>query len=277
MTLGITTKQLADFKNWFNTYTTSFLTGTQKVKQNIELKICHTLQVCKVIRTLAESLGLSVEAVNLAEAAALFHDIGRFEQYRQYQTFSDSKSVNHGELGATILLKENILTQLDALEREILKKSVRYHNRKIMPVDDNKDVLLFCKMIRDADKIDIFRVVTDYYEDVKNKKRNETVELDLPDLPDLTETVLNDLRKRQPVDMRYLKTLNDFKMVQIGWVYDLNFGYSMQYMIDKSYLDRIRVELPELSVVDEIVNDAKKFIQEKCHQAIIHHTENLMV
>ncbi len=269
MTPGISTNKLNSFKQWFKDYTHAFFTENKKIRKNLDLKIEHTLKVCAVIQGLAHDLKLSENAIHLAEAVALFHDIGRFQQYRDYGTFSDSRSVNHGDLGASLLLEHGILIQLDALEREILGKSVQYHNRKVLPKEDNDSVRLFCKMIRDADKLDIFRVVIEYYEIQKRKARNETVELDLPDLPGLTQSVIHDLQKRHPVDMRHLQTLNDFKMIQVGWVYDMNFGYSLKQMLEKNYLRRIQKELPDLEVVHNIVNDAENYLKENGHKKII--------
>lgn len=275
MKKGVSTEQLESFSTWFDEYTQSFLTTDEKINQNIELKIYHTRKVCAVIRELAIHLNLAPEAVNMAEATALFHDIGRFEQYKQFQTYSDARSFNHGEFGASILVEKGILNQLDAVERDILHKSVMHHNRKILPLDNNKQVNFYCKLIRDADKLDIFRVVTDYYEQCKNNKRNETIELDLPDLPEITQSVIDDLRNHQSVDMRYLKTLNDFKMVQIGWVYDMNYGHTLSMMIKNNYLSRIRIELPDCQVVDEIVDDAKLYLEQNQHLEVVHHAETV--
>jgi hypothetical protein len=44
-----------------------------------------------------------------------------------------------------------------------------------------------------------------------------------------------------------MKTLNDFKIMQIGWVYDLNFSYSVDQCLARSYLDKIKnsISAPE--------------------------------
>ena len=43
--------------------------------------------------------------MRIAEAVALLHDVGRFEQYKRYGTFNDRKSVNHAALGVEIMKK----------------------------------------------------------------------------------------------------------------------------------------------------------------------------
>ena len=60
------------------------------------LKEKHSLRVCNEILNIGKNHNLTDNNLRLAEAMALFHDIGRFEQYTRYQTFVDKKSENHG-------------------------------------------------------------------------------------------------------------------------------------------------------------------------------------
>ena len=55
--------------------------------------------------------------MHLAEAIAVLHDIGRFEQFFRYHTYSDSASVDHARLGADIIERTGIVKMLAADER----------------------------------------------------------------------------------------------------------------------------------------------------------------
>ena len=57
--------------------------------------------------SIASSIGLNEEKINLAKLIGLLHDIARFEQYTRYQTFRDIESIDHGNLGAEILQQDN--------------------------------------------------------------------------------------------------------------------------------------------------------------------------
>ena len=46
--------------------------------------------------------------------------------------------------------------------------------------------------------------------------------------------------------MTDLKTLNDFKLLQIGWIYDVNFGRTFQIVRERGYLERIRESIPDI-------------------------------
>jgi len=60
------------------------------------------------------------------------------------------------------------------------------------------------------------------------------------------------------VQMADVKTLNDFKLLQIGWIYDINFPRAFQIVRENEYLEMIRDALPEISVrVAEIYERAR--------------------
>jgi hypothetical protein len=99
------------------------------------------------------------------------HDTGRFEQYARYKTFVDSQSVDHAVLGVGILEKNEILCSLDEPTQDFILRTIRYHNRAILPREETETCLFFTKLLRDADKLDILKVVTDYYSQ-QNGNRN---------------------------------------------------------------------------------------------------------
>ncbi len=75
--------------------------------------------MCREIVQLGQQLDLQPSDLYLAEVMALFHDIGRFEQYACYHTFADRHSVNHTELGVEVLQRENLLDLLDATAQDV--------------------------------------------------------------------------------------------------------------------------------------------------------------
>ncbi|MBN2401845.1 MAG: hypothetical protein JXN64_05555 [Spirochaetes bacterium] len=86
-------------------------------------------------------------------------------------------------------------------------------------------------------------MVTDYY-NIKDRKRNSGVELELPDTPGFLEEVYNDLINKRIVDIKYIKNLNDFKLLQIGWIFDINFQPVLARVRELGYLEMIRTVLP---------------------------------
>ena len=248
-------KELKDLKSWFVKYVKSFQHADPEIQQNIILKEDHTHRVCKAIVEIGVALGLNRDALRLAEVIALLHDIGRFEQYTRYRTFMDSKSENHAELGVKIIEREDILASFNPAEQYIIKQSVRYHNRPSLPSDESQTCLFYARLIRDADKLDIWKVVTDYYHR-KNKRKNGAIELELPDSEGFSDEVLRSLTNMHPVNIKDVKNVNDFKLLQVSWIFDLNFRPTMDFLMERQYLELIRQALPE----SEKINDLFKVI-----------------
>jgi HD superfamily phosphodiesterase len=252
---------LPGLKAWFEDYISQFSFDDPIAQQSMDLKTEHTRRVCETILDIGGSLDLSRDDLCIAEAAALLHDIGRFEQYRQYRTFSDSRSEDHAALGVKIIQTNRVLQGLEPAMAEIIVRVVKYHNRAALPAGEEEHFLFFLKLLRDADKVDIWHVVTYYYQNAGHN-RNQTIELDLPDRAQISDSVYNALMNGQLAHMADLKTLNDFKLLQIGWIYDVNFPRTFQIVRENGYLEMIRDALPQTSVrVAEIYEQARAHLE----------------
>jgi len=243
---------VSKLKAWFERYVQGFDDGDPGVRENMALKADHTRRVCENMVDIGTSLRLSPLDLSVAEAAAFLHDIGRFEQYRRYRTFADSKSEDHGALGVSIIRENRVLAAMPPVQAEIVLRAVACHNRLSVPESTDERFLTILKMLRDADKVDIWRVVTEYYRR-STGTRNPAVELDLPDEGGVSDIVYESLMRGEPVRMADLRILNDFKLLQMGWIYDLNFSRSFQMVIERGYLEEVRNALPKASRrVDEV-------------------------
>ena len=251
------------YKSWFDNYVNQFVLQHPDLVENIDIKANHSRKVSKEILGIAENLKLNPEEVLLAETIGIFHDIGRFRQYVKYGTFSDSKSQNHAELGVEVLKENNVLNDLSAENQEIIYNSILNHSTAKIPDEKNERIVFFSKLIRDADKLDIWRLITEYYM-VKEEKparpaggENKALELELPDKDEISENILESIINKQVVLKESMKTLNDFKLLQIAWLFDLNFNYSIKRLHEKKYLDKIFKTLPNddrISKVRDIVD-----------------------
>lgn len=256
------TQTIHDLKRWFSTYVAKFISNNAELQRNFELKKEHTGRVCAEITGLGKQLGLSAEQLRLAEITALFHDIGRFEQYARFGTFADSRSVDHAQLGVTILRDNQVLAGLEESTRNLVLHSIAWHNRATLPNEGDVTFLFFARLLRDADKLDIWRVVTEYYRR-DDPTRNAALELGLPDAQTVSDAVASDLLAGRIADIRQVKSLNDLKLLQVGWVYDLNFPPSFRRLRDKGYLDILRAALPETETIDAIFADVNSLLKKE--------------
>ena len=265
----LTKEMVRKFRKWFFDYVERFLTGSDDLRKNALLKQGHTNRVSREIVELGRELGLEDRELCLAEIAALFHDIGRFEQYAEYQTFVDVDSVDHALLGVEILQREKALIPLDDEARDMILRVVSYHNRASLPGGESKECLFFTRLLRDADKLDIWRVVLEYYHR-SNPERNHVIEYGLPDLPEISDEVCDDLKKGRIVSIHHLKTLNDFKLLQLGWIYDINFIPTFRRVRERKYLERIREVLPPMERIDEIFAQVEQYMDQRMKKGSLH-------
>lgn len=253
----IVRKEVDSLKQWFGGYSRSFYTNDISDQRNIALKEEHTHRVCDNILRLAEGLALGDNDTNLAEVIALFHDVGRFSQYRDYKTFKDADSVNHAALGVKVLAEERVLDGLEEEDRKVIIRAIGLHNVFSIPEGLDEKTYLNLKLIRDADKLDIWRVFIEYYT-LPDEERASAVSLGLPDTPEYSKEVLDCLLQGKMVNLSKLRTMNDFKLLQLSWVYDLNFPASFRIVLEREYINKIAATFPER---DELSRAASHIIE----------------
>ena len=258
----MTEKDLTLLEKWFSDYTSSFFSSDEEINKNLRLKIRHTHNVRANITNIANALSLTEDRVMLAEAIALFHDIGRFPQYEKYRTFEDSKSINHGILGSETLIKEKVLQELTGEEQNLIVHAVKFHNVFEIPRLADENIIFFIKLIRDADKLDILRVFIEHYESSEEQRASATA-FGLPDTPEYSKEILERLYNKQKVSYSSLRTLNDFKLMNLSWTYTLHYKASYRLLLEQGYLDRIIEHLPAAEEITGVVLSLQKSLEEK--------------
>jgi len=262
-----TEEDLLYFKKWFADYVATFTSEDPEVQTNIDLKREHTLRVCRTSREIGLDLNLSPNDLRLAEIAALFHDIGRFEQFTRHRTFSDKRSFNHAAFGVGLLIKSDVLSRLGIFEQELIIKSISSHNMLELPDEDDETIRLHQRLLRDADKLDIWWVVSDYYRERAAGKINPGLELNQPDTPGISPAVFERIMNGETVLFADLQNLNDFKLLQIGWVFDVNFAPTLRRLKERGYLDMIRSHLPDDENVNELFDCVNNYIEQRLNNA----------
>jgi hypothetical protein len=254
-------EQVLKFKAWFCEYVSGFYGTDPEQNQIYKLKEMHTLRVCENILKIGKSIHLSPEDLKIAEISALFHDLGRFKQYLDYGTFNDKKSVNHARMSIQQLSLHKVLKDLSTPEKRFIVTSIGWHNAYRLPDIKNDKMLLFIKLLRDADKLDIWKVVIDHYTKDKNQE-TITVLLDLPDNgQEYSKEIIKALYDGQLAQTRHLACLTDLKLLQISWVYDLNFTESFRLLRQSGFIETLGQTLPETKQIKGAVKTAIRHIE----------------
>lgn len=256
-------QQLVTLNRWFENYVADFNDIQQDDLRNITLKVDHTHRVCEIMGLLSAGEGLNSEETTLASSIALLHDVGRFPQYRRWRTFRDSKSDNHARLSIEVIREQNLLCELPESERLIIEEAVRFHNLLQLPQKMSSPTPLFARLIRDADKLDIWRVFVDFFRTPLDERASAAT-LELPDLPSVSPECVASLAAGKVVHLDTVKLVNDFVLLQISWVYDLNFRSSCRLLQQRGYISQLAAELPESPAVEKAVATAIDAINKRC-------------
>ena len=243
------------FRSWFRDFVFGFYNNDPDFNRAIKLKKDHTYRVCENIRYLCESLNLGENDIRMAETTALFHDIGRFPQYARYRTFNDLTSCNHARLGLKIIGRNRVLKTLSTYEKRLISKSIAFHNAVRIPGHLEPKQDLFIRLLRDADKLDIWQVMISRYHNYRENPDN-AVFIGLPDRPECSEKILKSIFNGSFARIKDLATLNDFKLLQISWVFDLNFGATYKIVKEKGFINQLADGLPKTPDVKLAVEKA---------------------
>ncbi len=203
----------------------------------IRLKIDHTYRVASFAERIAKSLNLDEADANFAWLSGMLHDIGRFEQLRRYGTFVDRRSVDHAELGADILFADGLIDRFMDTEgiperRAMLETAIRLHNKLALTEDLDDQTRMFSNILRDADKCDIFRVLTEPPFDERNRKIAESTD-------PAREEVMQYVRKHQCVPRNTEYTAFEGLMSQCCMAFELVYPESRRIVKEQGFLDTL--------------------------------------
>jgi hypothetical protein len=255
-------ERVEQYRAWFSRFVEEHATRSELEQRNILLKKTHTAGVCANALRISSELGLAGRDIALAGIIALFHDVGRFPQYVRYRTFEDSRSVNHAVLGAKVLLERNVLQDLPKRERSLIVRAVALHNVFVLPPRLDREVRLHAEIVRDADKLDIWRVFIDL-SDRDAADWPSAVGLGLPDIREYSPEVLASIEQRKMVRLTSLRTLNDFRLLQLAWIYDLNFAPSLRMVLERSVIEQLTASIPQTDAISRVVSNLRLYVHER--------------
>ena len=221
--------------------------------KGVYMKYHHTLRVVDIAKSIAKSINLNEEDTTLAMKCALLHDIARFKQITEYDTFEDSLSFDHGDMGETILRENNYISKYedDKDKQELILTTVRNHNK--FKIEDNLDdrTILFCKIVRDADKVDIL---------------NHQTKFEIDGMFDIDERIYESFKKHELIKNEYVTNKIGNGLRQMAFMFDLEFSESFKIIKENNIVDDTFKNLKNHTnskYIDEIEKIVNEYIKEK--------------
>ena len=222
-------------------------------KNMISYKYNHSYRVVHQAEEICRSLEFDTEERDLASLIALLHDIARFKQWTEYETFEDSQSFDHGEEGVKILFEEGEIKNYICKEEDysVIKAAIRNHNKfKINTKGLNDREILHSKIVRDADKLDILYAFS----------TNRLLELE-NDNSEISEEVKDAFMHHTEVLKKDIKNVNDRLLMMIGLVFDLNYDYSKERVLNEKYIEKIYDHIKLKKIFKPFIDETIKYLK----------------
>lgn len=276
-------KPVINRKNVINAFA-EYVRNYDPSDEKIKLKIDHTYRVAGLCQRIAESLGLSEPGVDIAWLLGMLHDIGRFEQIRRFGTFNDVQSVDHAEFGADLLLKEGLIRKFaegyyeecelarsgnEEAEQIIknnehhnkgtglLEMAIRQHNKYRVKEDLTERQRMFCDILRDADKVDIFKVNADIPMEIIYDVTTEELKNGI-----ITKEVLESFYKKETVLKSVRRSAVDHIVGHISLLFELVYKESYRQAKEQGYVYKLLNFKSDVPEVNAEFDDMRKYVDE---------------
>ncbi len=276
-------KPVINRKNVINAFA-EYVRNYDPSDEKIKLKIDHTYRVAGLCQRIAESLGLSEPDVDIAWLLGMLHDIGRFEQIRRFGTFNDAQSVDHAEFGADLLFKEGLIRKFaegyyeecelarsgnEEAEQIIknnehhnkdtglLEMAIRQHNKYRVKEDLTERQRMFCDILRDADKVDIFKVNADIPMEIIYDVTTEELKNGV-----ITKEVLESFYKKETVLKSVRRSAVDHIVGHISLLFELVYKESYRQAKEQGYVYKLLDFKSDVPEVNAEFGDMRKYVDE---------------
>ncbi len=257
---NLSISHVVNLKRWFDRYVDNIVKNNPDKKENLELKRIHTHNVCKESLKIMQNYRKNQQCRLVSFIIALFHDLGRFEQYAVFSTFNDKISTNHADLSIKIITENDLLKNINEYTKDIIVKAIENHNKAKMQRYDDYKINFLSKVIRDADKIDIYRIITQNY---LSQNPNDSINLGLKNSDLITDDVYKKILNKTSPFYEDLNTIVDLKILHLSWVFDINFTYTLQKIKKEAYLEKIFSTMPKNSYTQLIFTIVNDYINKK--------------
>ena len=228
--------------DYFDKYTSNYDMNVEE----INYKYYHSYRVMDNIVTIAKNLNLNKKDIELAKCIGILHDIGRFEQLKEYKSYEDD-NMDHADYGVYIIKKEQMLKHfnIDASDYDIVYKAIKNHNKYKIEECNDENIIRHAKLIRDTDKIDILLVMGAL------KETGSVI-----DDSKVSRKVIEEIKKHRTVSKKDMKTKNDSFVNKLAFAYDINYDCclkELQHNMEYFY-KQLKDNKDLLDMYNEVIN-----------------------
>ena len=222
-------------RSYFDVYAESFLSQNLPEDFPLKLKYSHSIRVSADCGEIAAELGWNPNDVLCAKTAGILHDIGRFTQFREFKTFLDSNSIDHGLRSYEVTDQSKILDGLSQDESSAILDAIKHHNKRHIPDFLPDFNLKLLNLVRDSDKLDIIQVVSDT---IKNGWHNEhpAILLQVDTEGSANPVLIKEILDSKTGSYENVKSLADVNLIRMAWVFNLNYKASIRRFAERGFM-----------------------------------------
>jgi len=245
----------------FEAFFQALTVGLPENKKRVDDVRAHSLRVISNSNLLSKVVLPNLDDHRIAEVNALFHDLGRASLIAQGTESPTNIQRDHAVLSAQLIQQMEFFAKLPADIQLILQKSIENHNKLKLPKLDSEQQTLFARLLRDADKLDIFDSSYRFFKERLGIQPIMT--FDLINNAEVSEKIIKSILAGKTAAVEDMKTMNDYKLLLISMAFDLNFKYSFRLLSEKQYIQKIYETLPKRDMIIDAYRGIKLFVENK--------------
>ncbi len=194
---------------------------------NIKSKYFHSLKVMELSRDIASTVGgFNDDEIVVCELIGLFHGISAFDNVNSLKMEDDNEDALKS---IDILFKKGLIRDItsDKKYNEIIRMAILAYNKDDLLSDMDNMTKKFCLVIRDAHRIDMFRMALNY----------PHFDMHIESYP--SEMVYDSFKLFRPVNKAITENNSDEVLVILSSVFEFSFRYSYVILKENKYMDNL--------------------------------------
>ena len=191
-------------------------------------KYFHSLKSMDLAKIIASNLGIfSEEEIVVIELIALFHDLGSFSE--NSYNLVDKEEEDNTMKTINILFDGGLIRKIteDTKYDNLIKLAIFCHNKEGLPKNIDDKMVKVCNIMKDVHAIEEIRLVINY----------PYIDNRVSVYP--SSNVYDEFKLFKRINKQITNNNADNILVSLSNVFDLNFNYSYDLVIEKGYISKV--------------------------------------
>ncbi len=234
-----------DIAHWFEGYVQRIVAENEAMKENIQLKEKHILKAVELVSYLATSVEKYTELdIAIAKIVVVLQQIARLNVFANCSNSDVTFAEDDIDDCIAIIKEEKILEVFSEELRNTILMCLSYVNKTLYPKTLEANNIAILKLVNDAGKIAALEILAEYYSE-EPQGSNKIIEFHLPNKFEISGKLEKRIMSDKEAEPKDVYSIKDLKLMQMSWVFGLNFKASYKLVHDKLYVKKIYETLPK--------------------------------